>query len=44
MDSEHAEGIPFAAGERISRTIYYAMGRNRYIGYLISLTFMKNKQ
>lgn len=31
------EDIPLAARERIGRTIDYAMGRNRYIGYLISL-------
>lgn len=29
--------IPFATGEAIGRTIDYAVGRNRYIGYLISL-------
>ncbi|MCD8119907.1 MAG: phosphoglucosamine mutase [Lachnospiraceae bacterium] len=29
--------IPFATGEDIGRTIDYAVGRNRYIGYLISL-------
>lgn len=31
------EDVPLAARERIGRTIDYAMGRNRYIGYLISL-------
>jgi phosphoglucosamine mutase len=29
--------IPFAVKERIGRTVDYVMGRNRYIGYLISL-------
>lgn len=28
--------IPFAKRERIGRTVDYALGRNRYIGYLIS--------
>ena len=31
------EDVPLATRERIGRTIDYAMGRNRYIGYLISL-------
>ena len=31
------DGIPFATGENIGRTIDYVSGRNRYIGYLISL-------
>ncbi len=29
--------IPFATGERIGRTTDYASGRNRYIGYLMTL-------
>lgn len=29
--------IPFAKGEKIGRTVDYVSGRNRYIGYLISL-------
>jgi phosphoglucosamine mutase len=29
--------IPFAVKEQIGRTVDYVMGRNRYIGYLISL-------
>lgn len=29
--------IPFATGENIGRTVDYAIGRHRYIGYLISL-------
>lgn len=38
--------IPFATGEKIGRTVDYAMGRNRYIGYLISLATRsyKNKK
>ena len=31
------EEIPFARREKIGRTVDYAAGRNRYIGYLISL-------
>ena len=31
------EDIPFARREKIGRTVDYAAGRNRYIGYLISL-------
>ena len=29
--------IPFAVGEKIGRTVDYVSGRNRYVGYLISL-------
>ena len=29
--------VPLATGERIGRTVDYVAGRNRYIGYLISL-------
>ena len=29
--------VPYATGEHIGRTVDYAAGRNRYIGYLISL-------
>ena len=38
--------IPFATRENICRTVDYAMGRNRYIGYLISLATRsyKNKK
>ena len=36
LDGETPE-IPFALRENIGRTVDYAMGRNRYIGYLISL-------
>ena len=32
-----SEEIPFATGENIGRTVDYAVGRHRYIGYLISL-------
>ena len=31
------EEIPFATGENIGCTVDYAAGRNRYVGYLISL-------
>lgn len=31
------EEIPFAVNERIGRSVDYVSGRNRYIGYLISL-------
>lgn len=31
------KSIPLASGEHIGRTVDYAMGRNRYIGYLISI-------
>ena len=36
IDGEIAE-LPFAKKENIGRTVDYAMGRNRYIGHLISL-------
>lgn len=36
MDGEMGE-LPFAKREHIGRTVDYAMGRNRYIGHLISL-------
>ncbi|MCX4268759.1 MAG: phosphoglucosamine mutase [Lachnospiraceae bacterium] len=36
IDGE-TEEIPFATGEKIGRTVDYAAGRNRYIGYLISI-------
>ncbi len=36
LDS-HPDSIPFATGENIGRTVDYVAGRNRYIGYLISL-------
>lgn len=36
LDSE-IKNIPFATGEQIGQVIDYASGRNRYIGYLISL-------
>lgn len=36
FDADWAE-LPFATGEQIGRTVDYASGRNRYIGYLISL-------
>lgn len=36
LDGELGE-IPFATGESIGCTVDYAAGRNRYVGYLISL-------
>ncbi len=36
IDSEVDE-LPFATREEIGRTVDYSIGRNRYIGYLISL-------
>lgn len=36
IDSEE-DTIPFATGDAIGRTVDYAIGRNRYVGYLISL-------
>lgn len=36
LDGEMGE-IPFAKRDAIGRTVDYAVGRNRYIGYLISL-------
>lgn len=36
LDKE-TEEIPFARKEKIGRTVDYIIGRNRYIGYLISL-------
>lgn len=36
LDGESGE-IPFATKEDIGRTVDYVMGRNRYVGYLISL-------
>lgn len=36
LDGELGE-IPFATGENIGCTVDYAAGRNRYVGYLISL-------
>ena len=36
LDGELPEA-PLATGDRIGRTVDYAAGRNRYIGYLISL-------
>lgn len=36
IDSEE-DALPFATREKIGRTVDYAIGRHRYIGYLISL-------
>ena len=42
----HYDEIPFAHREHIGRTVDYVAGRNRYIGYLISLGLFsfKNKK
>ncbi len=41
MIEEYIDGnvpeLPFAKGDKIGRTVDYVSGRNRYIGYLISL-------
>lgn len=34
---QKAQGVPYATGDAIGRTVDYAVGRNRYIGFLISL-------
>lgn len=34
---QHYEEVPFAHQEKIGRTVDYVAGRNRYMGYLISL-------
>lgn len=36
IDGDH-NSLPYATGEKIGRTVDYSAGRNRYIGYLISL-------
>lgn len=45
LDEEMGE-IPYAVREQIGRTVDYAAGRNRYIGYLISIATrsFKNKK
>lgn len=35
--------IPYATGDKIGKTVDYASGRNRYIGYLISLATQSYK-
>ena len=37
ISGERIPEIPFAKGENIGKTVDYISGRNRYIGYLISL-------
>ena len=37
LDGVYPNEIPFATGENIGKTVDYISGRNRYIGYLISL-------
>ena len=43
IDGE-SEELPFAKREDIGKTVDYAMGRNRYIGYLISLATRSFKE
>ncbi len=40
---EEMEDVPFAVREEIGRTVDYAAGRNRYVGYLISLATFSYK-
>ena len=42
LDGE-IDGIPYATKENIGRTIDYSAGRNRYVGYLISLAIRSYK-
>lgn len=37
IDDDFETEVPFALRENIGRTVDYAQGRNRYIGYLISI-------
>ena len=37
LDAPDGTALPFATGANIGRTVDYVAGRNRYIGYLISL-------
>lgn len=37
LDGSYAGEIPFATGSEVGKTVDYVSGRNRYIGYLISL-------
>lgn len=43
IDSE-VDNLPLATRENIGRTVDYAIGRNRYIGYLISLATRSFKE
>ena len=43
IDGVHEE-VPFATRENIGRTVDYSIGRNRYIGYLISLATRSFKE
>ena len=43
IDGEISE-IPFAKREQIGKTVDYAMGRNRYIGYLMTLATRSYKK
>ena len=40
---EKLSEIPYATGENIGRTVDYAAGRNRYVGFLISLAIYSFK-
>ena len=37
IDGKYAQAVPFATRRNLGRTVDYTEGRNRYIGYLISL-------
>lgn len=43
IQGEEFQEIPFATGADIGRTVDYAAGRNRYVGYLISLAIYSYK-
>jgi len=43
LDGQHWQELPLAAGEEIGRVVDHAAGRNRYIGYLISLALYSFK-
>ena len=40
---DYIDGIPVACGHEIGRTVDYVAGRNRYIGYLISMSKFRFK-
>lgn len=37
VDGEKIDHLPYAVGDKIGKTVDYVSGRNRYVGYLISL-------
>lgn len=43
MDGTKWDKLPYATGENIGCTVDYAAGRNRYVGYLISLALYSFK-